>query len=433
VRFLGIGDTVDLGDMYLRLQSAGHDVRVYAGDAEAQDVMRGMLQFTDDWQRELDWIRAAGSDGALLIETASLGETIDDLRREGFNVIGGSALGDRLENDRAYGQSVLGELGMPTAGSHEFTDFDDAVEFVGKARKRYVFKMNGSEWAPTRSYIGAMENGADMIAMLRGTQHTWSGPESPSFVLMDHLIGVEVGVGAFFDGEKFLSPANLDWEHKRFFPGDIGELTGEMGTVVTYRGAERIFECSLAKVAPMLRESGYCGYINLNTIVNDDGIWPLEFTCRFGYPGFPILDSLHRCGWDQIFRSLIARDGKSIPTWDGYSVGVVITVPPFPYRHGYEDLGKGSPICFDGELSKEDCDALHYGEVDMRDGQLVTAGMIGYIMVVTGVADTIEAARRIAYERVRKVVVPNARYRNDIGIRLIEREMDEMRRLGLIP
>jgi phosphoribosylamine--glycine ligase len=419
--------------MYLRLQSAGHDVRVYAGDAEAHDVMRGMLQFTDDWQRELDWIRAAGSDGAILIETASLGETIDDLRREGFNVIGGSALGDRLENDRAYGQSVLGELGMPTAGSHEFTDFDDAVEFVGKARKRYVFKMNGSEWAPTRSYIGAMENGADMIAMLRGTQHTWSGPESPSFVLMDHLIGVEVGVGAFFDGEKFLSPANLDWEHKRFFPGDIGELTGEMGTVVTYRGAERIFECSLAKVAPMLRESGYCGYINLNTIVNDDGIWPLEFTCRFGYPGFPILDSLHRCGWDQIFRSLIARDGKSIPTWDGYSVGVVITVPPFPYRHGYEDLGKGSPICFDGELSKEDCDALHYGEVDMRDGQLVTAGMIGYIMVVTGVADTIEAARRIAYERVRKVVVPNARYRNDIGIRLIEREMDEMRRLGLIP
>ena len=433
MRFLGIGDTVDLGDMYLRLQSAGHDVRVYAGDAEAQDVMRGMLQFTDDWQRERDWIRAAGSDGAILIETASLGETIDDLRREGFNVIGGSALGDRLENDRAYGQSVLGELGMPTAGSHEFTDFDDAVEFVGKTRKRYVFKMNGSEWSPTRSYIGAMENGADMIAMLRGTQHTWSGPESPSFVLMDHLIGVEVGVGAFFDGEKFLSPANLDWEHKRFFPGDIGELTGEMGTVVTYRGAERIFECSLAKVAPMLRESGYCGYINLNTIVNDDGIWPLEFTCRFGYPGFPILDSLHRCGWDQIFRSLIARDGKSIPTWDGYSVGVVITVPPFPYRHGYEDLGKGSPICFDGELSKEDCDALHYGEVDMRDGQLVTAGMIGYIMVVTGVADTIEAARRIAYERVRKVVVPNARYRNDIGIRLIEREMDEMRRLGLIP
>lgn len=433
MRFLGIGDTVDLGDMYLRLQAAGHDVRVFAGDDEAHDVMRGMLQFTDDWQRELDWIRAAGRDAALLIETASLGETIDDLRRDGLNVIGGSALGDRLENDRAYGQSVLRGLGMPTAASHEFTNFDDAVEFVATTRKRYVFKMNGSEWSSTRSYVGTMENGADMMAMLRGTQQSWSSPESPSFVLMEHLAGIEVGVGAFFDGEKFLSPANLDWEHKRFFPGDIGELTGEMGTVVTYRGAERIFERSLAKVAPMLGESGYCGYINLNTIVNDDGIWPLEFTCRFGYPGFPILDSLHRCGWDQIFRSLIARDGTSFPTRDGYSVGVVITVPPFPYRHGYEELGKGSPICFDEELSKDDCDALHYGEVDMRDGQLVTAGMIGYIMVVTGVADTIDGARRAAYDRVRKVVVPNARYRNDIGVRLMEHDMGEMRRLGLVP
>jgi len=433
VRFLGIGDTVDLGDMYLRLQSAGHEVRVYAGDAEAHDVMRGMLQFTDDWQRELDWIRAAGGDGALLIETASLGEIVDELRRDGLNVIGGSALGDRLENDRAYGQSVLGELGLPTAASHEFMNFDDAVEFVRRTRRRYVFKLNGSEWSPTRSYVGAMENGDDMIAMLRATERAWPSDERPSFVLMDHLTGVEVGVGAFFDGQKFLSPANLDWEHKRFFPGDIGELTGEMGTVVTYRGAERIFERTLGKAAPLLRDSGYCGYINLNTIVNDEGIWPLEFTCRFGYPGFPILDSLHRCGWEEIFRSLIARDGNTFPTWDGYSVGVVITVPPFPYMHGYEELGKGSPICFAGDLNKDDCDALHYGEVDMRDGQLITAGMIGYIMVVTGVADSIEAARRVAYDRVRKVVIPNARYRNDIGVRLMERDMAEMRRLELVP
>ena len=433
MRFLGVGDTVDLGDMYLRLQSAGHDVRVYAGDFEAQDIMRNMLQFTDDWRRELDWIRDAGTDGVVLFETSSLGETQDELRRDGFNVIGGSGLGDRLENDRAFGQSVLRELGLSTATSHEFTSFDDAIEFVRKKRGRYVFKLNGSEWSSTRSYVGAMDNGDDMIAMLRATARTWPSDDAPSFVLMDHLAGVEVGVGAFFDGEKFLSPANLDWEHKRFFPGDIGELTGEMGTVVTYRGAERMFERSLARVAPLLAESGYCGYINLNTIVNDDGIWPLEFTCRFGYPGFPILDSLHRCGWDEIFRSLIARDKRAFSTHDGYSVGVVMTVPPFPYRHGYEALGKGSPICFADNLDEEDFRSLHYGEVDTRDGQLVTAGMIGYIIVVTGIGDSIESARRIAYERVRKVVIPNARYRNDIGVRLIERDMAEMRRLGLVP
>ncbi|HEX2693403.1 MAG TPA: hypothetical protein VHL12_05015, partial [Gemmatimonadaceae bacterium] len=245
MRFLGIGDTVDLGDMYLRLQSAGHEVRVFAADAEAHDVMRSMLRFTDDWHEELDWIRDAGPDGVVLIETASLGKVQDELRRDGFNVIGGSALGDRLENDREYGQSVLRSLGLQTAVSHEFTSFSDAIDFVERASGRYVFKLNGSEWSSTRGYVGVMESGEDMRAFLRSAQRTWPSDEEPSFVLMDHVSGVEVGVGAFFNGERFLEPANLDWEHKRFFPGDIGELTGEMGTVVTYRGAERIFEASL--------------------------------------------------------------------------------------------------------------------------------------------------------------------------------------------
>lgn len=431
MRFLGIGETVDLGDMYLRLQAAGHEVKIFAGDAEAHDVMRGMLTFTEDWRAELPWVRDGGDDGVILFETASLGAIQEELRGDGFNVIGGSALGDRLESDREYGQSVLRDHGMWTAASRDFTSFADAVAFVERVPGRYVFKLNGGDWSSTRGYVGVMPRGEDMVALLRGTERSWPAGEKPSFVLMDHLSGVEVGVGAFFNGEQFLSPVNLDWEHKRFFPGDVGELTGEMGTVVTYRGGEEIFNRSLARVAPLLRESGYRGYINLNTIVNEEGIWPLEFTCRFGYPGFPILDSLHRCGWDTIFRSMLRRDKLEFPTHGGYSVGVVLTVPPFPYAHEYEALGKGRPICFSDEMDEGDLESLHYGEVDLRGGQLVTAGMIGYIMVVTGIAATIEGARSRAYDRVGKVVIPNSRYRNDIGTRLIERDLAELRRIGL--
>jgi len=397
VRFLGIGETNELGDMYLRLKSRGHDVRVYMSDEESAGVMDGMLHFTRDWKSELEWIHSAGKDGIILFETASDGLLQDKLRSQGYNVIGGSALGDRLESDRAFGQKVLQDHGIRTAAMHEFDDFPDAMNFVSKTRRRYVLKLNGTIWSSMSTYAGQLDSGEDMLAVLRATKRRWPKEEKVSFVLMEHLSGVEVGVGAFFNGHEFLRPANLDWEHKRFFPGDVGELTGEMGTVVTYRGAEKLFEATLGKMDSLLRSSGYCGYINLNTIVNADGVWPLEFTCRFGYPGFPILDSLHLDRWDDLFGRMLSKESATVRTSAGFSVGVVITVPPFPYQSGYERLGKGMPICFTGEMTSEDRDELHYGEVRLCDGQLETAGMIGYIAVVTGVGDTIENARENAY------------------------------------
>ena len=70
-----------------------------------------------------------------------------------------------------------------------------------------------------------------------------------------------------------LEPTCLDWEHKRFFPGDLGELTGAMGTVVTYSRSKSFFDRTLALMRPPLKQHGYCGYINLNIIVNERGIW----------------------------------------------------------------------------------------------------------------------------------------------------------------
>ena len=432
MRFLGIGKGNDLADMYARLAAGGHDVRVYVEDEEAHDIFEGILPFTRDWNSDLPWIRDAGRDGIVIFEGIGWGDTQDRLRSEGYNVIGGGALGDRLETDRAYGQQVLREIGLDTAESHEFNDFDRAIEFVQRTRRRYVLKFSGQGFASTRNYVGELEDGADVVAVLRLQSRRWAYEERPHFVLMDFVHGVEVGLGAFFNGEAFLHPANLDWEHKRFFPGDLGELTGEMGTLATYRGADELFARTLGRLAPLLRGSGYVGYINLNTIVNERGIFPLELTCRFGYPGFVILDALHATDWAQIFSQMIRRESLELPTRDGFAICVVLTVPTFPYVHGYEMLSKGAPILFRSDLTGEDRQQLHFSEVRMEGDQLVTAGSIGYVMVVTGRGLTVEDARTDAYARVRKVVVPNLRYRTDIGERFLARDRDDMLRWGYL-
>src|SRR6266404_4050316 len=432
MRFLGIGDYADLGDLYLRLMADGHEVRVCVSDPRSQDMFAGMIERVPDWRAELGWVRGAGRDGIILFEGANAGATQDALRAEGYNVIGGSAFGDRLENDRAFGQAILRDAGVRTVAAHEFDSFERAIDFVRQGRRRYVYKPNGSNVESMQTYVGAMDDGEDIVALLEINRRSWDKSRRPSFILMAHVTGVEVGVGAYFNGERFLEPACIDWEHKHFFNNDLGELTGEMGTLVSYRGAGPIFSATLAKVAPSLQASGYCGYINVNTIVNDDGIWPLEFTARFGYPGYAILDALHEEGWDAIFSRMIRRGGTSFRTDPGFAVGVVLTVPPFPYQAGYDELSKGLPILFRGTLGAEEQRHLHFSEVAMTGGRLVTAGMVGQVMVVTGRGDTVEAAQRRSYDLVRRVVVPNLRYRTDIGDRFLRHDRAELERLHLL-
>lgn len=429
MRVLGIGEYCDLAALYLRLAAEGHDVKVFIGAPLCRSILTGMVEKADEWRAQLQWVRDAGAEGLILFENVSAGILQDELRRDGFNVVGGSAFGDRLEIDRAYAQSLLSELGLPTAGIMRFSDRANGVRFLRERPGRYVLKFNAPELAH-RNYVGRFEDGRDVAALLQNL------PESPAqdtgFILMDFVEGVEMGVGAYFDGEKFLRPACLDWEHKRFFPGDLGELTGEMGTVATFDRSDAFFGKTLAKIEPLLRRHGHCGYVNLNTIVNDDGVWPLEFTCRFGYPGFAVLSPLQRASWPALLTAMVRRAADRFETRQGFSVGVVLTVPPFPYSRRQAEEPIGLPILFDGALTKKDHDHLHYCEVAMENGQLVTAGAYGWTMVATGCGETIETAIDDAYRLVERVHIPNLRFRHDIGQRLVAGDYAKVDALGLL-
>lgn len=430
MRFLGVGEYNDLAAMYHGLASRGHEVRVFVEDEACHDVFGGMLERVADWRAQLDWLREAGQDGVALFESAVRGEEQDALRRAGFQVIGGSALGDRLEADRAFGQQVLHSTGLRTAASHRFTAYSEAIDFLRRAGGRYVLKFNGANSPRTRNYIGELDDSADMLALLAMYRDHAPDGEHPDFVLMEHLQGVEVGVGAYFNGRAFLDTACIDFEHKRFFSGELGELTGEMGTIVSYRGAERLFAAALAPLADLLRESEYCGYINVNLIANEAGLWPLEFTSRFGYPGFAICEALHAEPWEDIFTRMLRRDSLALHTRGGFAAGVVLTVPPFPYRQGYQELSKGEPVCFRPQMTGEDREAIHFAEVATVGGQLVTSGASGYIGVATGTGGSVGQARDEAYRVARQVVIPNVRYRTDIGERVMSRDLLALSALG---
>jgi phosphoribosylamine--glycine ligase len=419
MRILGVTETCDLGSLYMRLIAEGHEVRVSVSWPLASETMAGLVPRVEDWRGELGWIREAGAESVIVFEAVGFGELQDALRREGYNVIGGSALGDRLENDRAFAQGVLADLGLPIAGCAEFSDAGTAIADLRARPRRTVFKVSASAG---ETFVGTLADGSDIAALLAARR-----PEKGErFILMDFVEGIETGVGAYFDGERFLRPACVDWEHKRFFAGDMGELTGEMGTVATFDGSARLFEACLQPLEPMLREAGHVGYVNLNTMIDERGVWPLEFTCRFGYPGFAVLEPLQRPGWGELFRCMTGQTAPGFETRPGFSLCVVLSTPPFPHSRKELDAVVGLPVL----TGKIDPRHLHWSEVGLRDGRLVTTGLYGWTGVVTGTGSTIEEAKAAAYARARKVHCPNLRYRLDIGDKLIDGQLARLQEWG---
>src|SRR3546814_10401002 len=116
----------------------------------------------------------------------------------------------------------------------------------------------------------------------------------------------------------------------------------------------------------------------------------------------------------------------------GFSVGVLLTTPPFPYTRKQVAEPTGLPILFEGALDEEDYRNLHFGEIGLADGAPVTSGLYGWTMVVTGCGTTIEESRHAAYARAGRIHIPNMRYRMDIGERLVDGALPGLAQLGYL-
>ena len=90
---------------------------------------------------------------------------------------------------------------------------------------------------------------------------------------------------------------------------------------------------------------------------------------------------------------MVNRSATGFATRPGFSVGIVLTTPPFPYPRPQVQEPVGLPVLFDGELTAWDRANLHYCELGLEGGELVTSGIYGWAMVVTGVGESIASAQ----------------------------------------
>ena len=409
-KFLFVSFDALITDIAWQVVKEGHDVRYWIREEKARSVGEGFVPMSKDWKADAEW-----ADVVVFDDVLGMGEDADRLRRAGKAVVGGTPYTDRLEDDRGFGQTELKSFGINIIPFEEFTSFDDAIAFVTANPARYVIKPSGEAQNIKRLlFVGEDDDGTDVIHVLESYKKVYAD-DVRTFQLQRRRTGVEIAVGAFFNGHEFISPINVNFEHKKLFPGNIGPSTGEMGTAMYWSPPNRIFNQTLAKMEKKFREERYVGYMDLNCIVNAQGIYPLEFTARFGYPTISIQQEGLNAPMGEILAALARGEPIDLKPKPGFQVGVRIVVPPFPYDDPktFEANSEDRVIIF----KKPDFSGVHIEDVKLVNGEWVVTGTSGVVLIVCGTGPTMRQAQAQAYNRIKNIMIPNMYYRTDIGDR----------------
>ncbi len=408
-------------DLAMQVQKEGHEVKYCILSKEDREVGDGFVQKVENWEEFKTWA------DVIIFDDSDFGDVCEKLRKEGKAVVGGTKYTDKLEFDRDFGTAEMKAAGLQTLPSWEFTSFDTAIEFVKSNPSRYVVKPSGdAQNEKVLSYVGQEEDGRDVITMLERYKKGWS-KKMKAFQVQKFVAGVEVAIGAFFNGKDFILPAFINFEHKRMMNGDIGPATGEMGTTGFWASDTKLYRETLAKMRDRIQ--GYVGYFDINCIVNARGFYPLEVTPRYGYPTINLQMEGVLSKWGELHAACARGENFVLRTKRGLQVAVVVAVPPFPFVDpgAFKRFSEDAPIIFKKPLPE----GVHPCDVKLVEGEWHLTGNSGYALVVTGSGSTMEDARRECYNRVRNIMIPNMFYRTDIGERWM-RDSDLLQTWGAL-
>ena len=418
-------------DIACRAKQAGHDVKLWIrDDPKSHHIGLGLVDVIRDYQPWLRW-----ADLIFMSDNTKHGTAIDAFRQVSKTpIVGPTREMAKWETDRSVGQTVLKKHGIATIPSTTFTSYDKAIAFVKKNPKRYVSKPNGDA-AGDKALSYCSSSPADMVYMLEKWKKAGKQFE---FILQEFIPGIEMGVGAWFGPQGWVGGWEENFEFKKLMNGDKGVATGEQGTVLRYVSRSKLARLVLEPLTDTLEKEGYIGDIDVNCIIDEKGApWPLEFTMRPGWPTFNIQQELH-VGDPATWLMELATGGSPKTIKNTLAIGVVLSIPDYPYSHltrkevvGVPIYGLENPRL---QHSFHACEIMQGSAPCEVEGNVVTKPILvtagDYVLVMSATGATVYEAKRTVYNRLKRLQVPNSpMWRTDIGDRL-SKQLPELQRHG---
>lgn len=339
----------------------------------------------------------------------------DRIAAAGVAVVGPGAFGARLEANKYLANEFCLRHGIKKArwkAVRSFAEAHAAILAWGSVPVVKARGLCGGKGVFVEDTIEAAIEAARWIFVDRIFHE-----QGDIVILEDRLYGDEFSLIAACNRLDYVRfPVFRDY--KRAYAGDIGPNTGSMGGYSPVPDYDDAFLAQVGRefIEPVLQgmvdaNHPYRGFLYAGLMKTVNGIYLIEYNCRFGDPEAEGI--LPRLETDFVEILLCMIEGGDLrrvsPLRVSPRASVCITLADGNYP------GKpriGLPVEQLGTLPRG-VEVFHAGTERDDEGKLVTAG--GRVMYVTGVADTLSEARLAALTAAEAFWWDGRRYRDDIA------------------
>jgi phosphoribosylamine--glycine ligase len=331
----------------------------------------------------------------------------DAVRAAGTACFGPSAEAARIEGSKSFAKQVMAAAGVATAAAQVFSSAQECAEHLRAAPAPYVVKADGLAAGK------GVHVGSDLPTAVAFARDVLAEPGTTA-VVEAYLDGPEVSLFALSDGTTVvpLLPAQ---DFKRVGDGDAGPNTGGMGAYapLPWLPADAVARIEREVLQPVVEEMArrgtpFQGLLYAGLAMTSTGPQVIEFNCRFGDPETQVVLALLETPLAGVLLACATGRLHEVGPlrWrEGAAVTVVVAAEGYPAAPVL-----GDPV----EVADRPAGVtvLHAG-TRSEGGVFVSAG--GRVVSVTAVADSLPAARALAYEGVAAVCLRGGHWRTDIA------------------
>ena len=402
------------------------EILVAPGNAGTHALARSVPIAAEDVDALQAFARRNAVDFTVVGPEAPLAMGIADMFTQAdMPIFGPTQAAARIESSKAFAKRLMLDNAVPTAAAKAFTDYNEARAYVQTCPIPIVIKADG---LAAGKGVAIAHTRTEALDALRASMRDRRFGDAGECVLVEeYMQGKEVSVFAFVDG-AYVSPMVAACDYKRARDGDRGPNTGGMGSYsppaaqhwnpdIEAQVRERIMQ----PIADALVAIGspYKGALYLGMMLTADGPKVVEFNCRLGDPETQVILPRLKTDLAPVMLATARGELDGLPIqWDDRAcVGVVIASGgyPGPYATGHPVSGipEASAAAMVFHAGTKLADDAHAADAQSDAHAILTDG--GRVLTVAALADTLEDARRAAYDGTSRIRFDGAFYRTDIA------------------